>query len=320
MPNPTQLTQGQNRPIPPGHPNRTTLTLSQMGSIGLLVLLAVACGEHAGPAGPDLPATELHVATVSGDLPATDPFAAAWDRAREVKVELLPQDVAAPRLVGTEKGELLLRGLTDGTRVAFRLVWEDDTVEDLLDSHRSSDAVAIQLPAAPLTPVPPNAMMGEEGKPVALVLWRAYRQRRHAGETVGVDALYPARTSDHYPPEAAKDPADRAVLERLYHPPVAVGNPVSVAAASPVEDLTAEGFGTLTSARPRSDGHGEHREGRWHVVISRPLDTEPNAPTGLRPGVSTHIAVAVWDGGKNQRGSRKMRSVWVPLVMEEAGP
>jgi len=296
-------------------------SLALLAGLGLLS----ACGDHPEAGRPQLAATEIVCATVPADAPLDDPLADVWKDARPVRVALLPQDVAAPRLTEPGVQEVLVQALQGGGRVAFRLVWEDDTVDDLVDVRRATDAVAIQLPAAPLGDVPPDAMMGEAGRPVALVLWRALWQRRADGGTVGIDALYPNRTSDHYPPEAARDPDDRAVLSRLYAPPRAVSNPVSppadgAGAARTVEDLVAEGFGTLAPATPRSGGRGVHRDGRWHVVIWRPLDVEPGAPTALRPGVATHLAVAVWDGGAMQRGSRKMRSVWVPLVLAEAAP
>jgi len=109
-------------------------------------------------------------------------------------------------------------------------------------------------------------------------------------------------------------------MEKLYDPPAAVGNPVATV-DSAVQDLIAEGFGTLAPAGERvSSGKGVHRDGRWHVVLTRPLDLEPGSATRLRPGTSGFGAVAVWNGGKNHRGSIKMRSVWVPLVFEEVSP
>ena len=290
--------------------------------VALLAVAVLACGGPGAGEGPDLPAKELRVARAGGELPSADPFSPAWERARPVLVPLLLQDVAEPRL--TEKGieTLELRSLHDGERIAFRIEWADEASEDLVDTGRSADGVAIQFPASNAEGGVPDSMMGEKGKPVAITYWRAAWQRRVDGGTHGIAALYPNALIDHYPPDAAKGEEDRANLTRLYEPPVAVGNPVAVReVASPVEDLRAEGFGTLApAAKTRSSGKGVHRDGAWHVVIARPLDLAPGSPTSLRPGKSTYIAVAVWDGGKNQRGALKMRSIWVPLEIEEATP
>jgi DMSO reductase family type II enzyme heme b subunit len=290
----------------------------------ILVLLSLAVagcgGEGAGPG--ELPAKELRAARVEGDLPGDDPFASSWDQARDVIVPLLVQDVAEPRL--TEKGveTLRVRALHDGQRIAILLTWEDDGTDDLVDVDRSADGVAIQFPATGGADGVPDAMMGEEGKPVAISLWKASWQRRVDGGTTGIAALYPNAAIDHYPPEAAKDPTKRAQLTKLYEPPVAVKNPVAAKEwPDPVEDLVAEGFGTLAHAEgPGSTGRGVRKDGRWHVVIARPLDLAAGAKTNLRPGQATYIAFAVWNGARDNRGSKKMRSIWVPLEITEVSP
>jgi len=230
--------------------------------------------------------------------------------------------VAEPRL--SEKGveALRLRALHDGTRVAFHLSWENDTAEELVDVDRSTDAVALQLPATGADGPIPDSMMGEEGRPVSIHLWRYSWQRRLQGHPFGIDALYPNAAVDHYPPEGARDEAARSELERLYDPPAAVGNPLARARPpSAVEDLRAEGFGTLSHTEKQSStGVGRHADGRWSVVITRPLDLAPGSTGRLRPGEETYVAVAVWDGAGNHSGSRKMRSVWVPVRFAEAMP
>ncbi len=46
-------------------------------------------------------------------------------------------------------------------------------------------------------------------------------------------------------------------------------------------------------------------------MLSRPL------PTGLDPGMRTQVAFAVWQGAHQEVGARKMRSVWVPLLVQK---
>ncbi len=289
---------------------------------GLLIALP-SCGKGSvGGDGPALAAKGLTITKVTAALPVEDPADPAWDDAREVVVTLLVQDVAEPRL--TEKGveTLRLRALHDGVRAAFRLDWADATAEDLVEIDQSTDAVALEFPATgPDGPVP-DSMMGEEGKPVSIILWRNAWQRRLMGEAYGVEALYPNRSVDHYPPDAGPTPESRAVLKKLYNPPVAVGNPMAaVERISATQDLTAEGFGTLTDAgKQTSSGEGIHQDGRWTVIITRPLDTTPAAAGILRPGETTYVSVAVWNGSKNQSGSLKMRSIWVPVRFAEARP
>lgn len=77
----------------------------------------------------------------------------------------------------------------------------------------------------------------------------------------------------------------------------------------------AEGYGTTTAAATQKAlGRGAWREGRWLVTIARPLD-EGEGVARLAAGQRTFVAVAVWDGASRQAGARKMRSVWIPLVL-----
>jgi DMSO reductase family type II enzyme heme b subunit len=304
--------------------------MGKMNWVWLAVGLALASagltgcgGDGAGGGDAAAPATELRVGWVrDGALPALDPLASAWDEAVEVSVQMLPQDVMEPRVPETTPTRVSLKGLHDGKRVAFRLVWADSEPQALIDVDRSSDAVAIQLPATGAGGPLPDAMMGEGGKPVLIAQWRLALQERLEGKPYGIKALYPNAVNDHYPFEGARDPSTRRVMETRYAPARAAGNPVAAAeVTSAVQDLVAEGFGSLAfSGKPVSTGKGVHRDGKWHVTISRPLDLEPGAKTVLRPGASTYIALAIWDGGKRQTGSKKMRSIWVPLSVEGVEP
>jgi DMSO reductase family type II enzyme heme b subunit len=80
----------------------------------------------------------------------------------------------------------------------------------------------------------------------------------------------------------------------------------------PVQDLVAEGPGSIRPApETRSVGRGTRTPQGWSVVLSRPL------PKGLDPGNRTQVAFAVWQGAHQEVGARKMRSVWVPLLLQK---
>lgn len=295
--------------------------------VPVLALIAAPGCEPRGPAAAAAapPAKELRIAFLrAGALPALDPTAAAWDEARETAVALLPQDVTEPRLLEKGVETLRLRALHDGARVAFRLEWADAAPDGLVDVSRQTDACAIELPATGAKGPLPDSMMGEKGKPVHIAFWRFASQERAAGKPHGVAALYPNAAIDHYPPLAAKDEATRAEMETRYAHARAAGNPVATERdRSAVEDLVAEGFGTLApapAAERTSAGAGVHEGGRWRVVISRPLDLAPGSRTQVRPGASGFVAVAVWDGRAGHVGAKKMRSIWIPMEVEGGHP
>jgi hypothetical protein len=176
-----------------------------------------ACGEGGGGSDASrIPGKELSITRVAGKLPVDDPGVKVWATAPEVVVPLLTQDVAEPRLTTGGVESVRLRGLCDGERVAIRITWDDPTAEDLVDVDRSTDAVALEVPATGEGGPVPDSMMGEEGKPVSIILWRHSWQVRHEGGKWGIDALYPNKTVDHYPPDAGPTPGSRSrKLERI---------------------------------------------------------------------------------------------------------
>jgi len=81
---------------------------------------------------------------------------------------------------------------------------------------------------------------------------------------------------------------------------------------SPVEDLSAEGFGTLTTQASQDvNGFGVWGNSTWSVVLKRKLSTNDSADTQfLRFGTYVPIAIAVWDGANGERNGQKGRSAW----------
>jgi hypothetical protein len=122
---------------------------------------------------------------------------------------------------------------------------------------------------------------------------------------------------DHYPFEAPSlEPgSDRQrSLERQYAPARALENPMEGPRDRPVQDLLAEGPGTLSPAPEQtSEGAGRRVGETWEVMIVRPI------PGDVSPGRRSQVAVAVWDGEHDEVGARKMRSGWIPLHVEEEG-
>jgi hypothetical protein len=258
-------------------------------TVGLLLAILVpagACSRSHEPA----PATEV-VAIRAANVPSA-PDDPAWRDA--------PPFSAA----------LVVRAITDGEHIAFRLDWADPTRDDVPGPGRFSDAVAVQLPQRTTADVP-APQMGEGDRPVEIAYWRATWQAVVDGREDSIKAIYPGATVDHYPFDAASlapgSEAQREMAER-YAPARALGNQMAGPRNQPVQDLVAEGPGTL---RPAADGHSTGRGVRtgtgWSVVLVRP------APAHVQPGSRTQVAFAVWEGSHQEAGARKMRSVWIPL-------
>lgn len=272
----------------------------------MLAVLAVACGEGSAPA-PH--ATE--VVAVRRAALATAPDAPEWRAVPTFAAALIPQDMVEPRLLAPSTAEVRVQAMTDGTRIAFRLAWPDPTADDTPGPSRFSDACAVQLPARTEADVP-APQMGEPGKAVEVSYWRAVWQATVDGRPDTVAALHPHAAVDHYPfeaPSLAPGSPEQQEMARRYAPARALGNEMAGPRTRPVEDLVAEGPGTLRRTEARSDGSGRRVDDGWAVVVTRPL------PEGLTPGRRTQVAFAVWEGGSGEVGARKMRSAWVPLLL-----
>ena len=276
--------------------------------IGSLLVLAVLAACQKGP-----PALTAEVVVVSRASVPADPADAAWNDAPVHIAPLILQDMVEPRLLKPSTAEVRVRAITDGARLAVRLDWRDPAQADVPGPARFSDACAVQFPAT-LTADTPAPQMGEKGKPVEITFWRATWQAAVDGRGDTIKDLYPNATVDAYPFQAAsleKDSPAQREMELRYAPARAVGNRMAGPRDRPVENLVAEGPGTLTPAPPsESNGRGRRSADGWSVVILRPL------PNGLAPGKRTQVAFAVWQGVQQEVGSRKMRTGWVPILVE----
>jgi DMSO reductase family type II enzyme heme b subunit len=148
-------------------------------------------------------------------------------------------------------------------------------------------------------------------------VWQDDMERAKSG-TDRIAALYPQSGVDPNAYPFANNPAARQEMERRYSPAAAAGNPVTVRPqAGAVQEIMAEGFGTSSvPAEQHATGRGVWAGNLWAVTIARPLK-EGADRNNLEVGTKTYVAFAVWDGAERQTGSRKMRSGWVPLFVEE---
>jgi DMSO reductase family type II enzyme heme b subunit len=103
--------------------------------------------------------------------------------------------------------------------------------------------------------------------------------------------------------------------EGVYNPGRATHNILSDASMrrSPIEDLNAEGFSTLTTqAQQDVDGKGNWSNNRWSVVFKRTLKTKDANDTQFSGG-KTPMAIAIWNGGNKERNGQKAVTQWQTL-------
>ena len=253
---------------------------------------------------------DLQVVSVPGiTLDANDSI---WKTAPIHGSNLILQDLVEPRQMKVSTQQVQVQAVTDGKEIAFRLEWTDPSLNDAAKPHYFVDGCAVQMPVIIEANVP-APQMGEIGKTVQISYWRADWQAIVDGRADNIQSRYPNAVPDHYPFEARSlesDPNAQKETALRYSPARALGNDRQGPRAQPVEDLIAEGPGTLSpNPQPFSKGRGVRSDNGWAVVIARPL------PEGFSKDNPSQIAFAVWEGSQGETGARKMRTGWVPVMM-----
>lgn len=258
--------------------------------------------------------TTLFVARVDGDLPADAPFAAAWDAAPVATVALSGQLVTPPKVDQPAFPSVRARALEDGRRIAVMLEWDDPTVdESTVGSDVFADAAAIQIALGTGTSI----CMGQLAGGLNIWHWKADWAATMAGAGA-LEDVHPGMPTDVHIPTTEDDPT---LTEDGFMTGDMAGNPRSSATfTSSVEDLSAVGFGTLTSQPADAQnvhGASESRDGVWRVVMSRDLDdNDPNDAVLDPSGPAAVVAFAVWDGSRGDRDGLKSVSAWLALAFQ----
>jgi DMSO reductase family type II enzyme heme b subunit len=257
--------------------------------------------------------TTPDVQAVSAERITLDPNDKVWDAAPLHSSKLILQDLVDPRLMEASTQEVLVKAITSGGEIAFRLEWADASQNDLPGPREFVDAAAVQLPAKIEASVP-APQMGEAGKNVEISYWRADWQAIVDGRADEIAALHPNATVDHYPFRAKpleNDPNAKASAEMRYAPARKLGNNRSGPRENPVEDLIAAGPGTLSPGpNAWSKGKGVRTKNGWAIVLTRPI------PEGFSQASPTQVAFAVWEGTHREAGARKMRTGWVQMLQK----
>lgn len=251
------------------------------------------------------------------DLP-THPDSSVWAAAEAVNVPLMPLWWRPER-----PEEIAVKAVHDGRELALLLIWSDAT-----DDHTAirpqdfRDAAAVQFS---LTPDPPFIAMGQKGFRCNIWMWKSERQADLEPAFQDLDKIYPYIGIDSYP-NLLKSPVEQPARHALtlesdptFVTAWGAGNIVAdPTRKSSVENLTAEGFGTLRALPPIDQtvfAVGAYSTGSYRVLFRRPLDSGAEQAVFLKPGVTVPVAFAVWNGSAGDRDGKKSITIWQQLVI-----
>jgi mono/diheme cytochrome c family protein len=237
----------------------------------------------------------------------------AWSNVPSAKLIVSPlwwRDHADP--------DLQVAAIHDGKSIAIRLTWLDMSQNDSVRRPEDfEDMAAVQLykgrpePFVGMGALPSKA---GSGPGVDLWLWRAAWNRNVASADNILDD-YPLDMPHYRDVNKGKDflPPDFLTAR-------AAGNLISDPAKTQAgSNMAAQGFGSVTF-RPRTSqfvtADATCKDGRWTVVLRRPLEVGPDDGVPLAPGDVCSIAFALWDGAANDRNGQKLVTIWHDLKIE----
>ncbi len=265
----------------------------------------------------------LTVKYIAADLDGADQ--ALGRHAAPLKVELQIQDLTFPNGGGSVQ-EVEVRGFHNGETIFFGIKWNDASRNDRAIAHEQfRDAVGLMFPLETVKVISPekpfSPRMGDRGKPVNIWHWKADWEKELTvdGGFEHMQDLYPNMwhdfDSDPHPCIYNKEVHDSV---DLLAGGLAAGSLLSLPRGRSVEDLNAVGFGTLTSQTHQDvKGKGSWSNGKWDVVIYRPMTTPDVNDVQFVPGMSTFLNTAVWNGIEGDRNGQKSISIrWRPLKIE----
>ncbi len=262
----------------------------------------------------------IQAARLEGDLPLKDVSSADWQNATAVEVPLSAQQVTKPFLLNASVRTITVRALHNDVSLAILVTWEDATENaQMVRVQDFRDAVALQFP---LAAGPPFYCMGQAGANVNIWHWKADWQADLIARA-DVDTVYTNMYVDAYTfadAEKGKAASIADYTESQYLPAMATGNLFASAELhTPVEDLIAGGFGSLTAQsleEQNVQGYGVWENGRWQVIFSRALQSSDEGDVNFTPGTEYAISFAVWDGANQERNGQKSTSQWVTFLLE----
>jgi cytochrome b558/566 subunit A len=236
---------------------------------------------------------------------------------------LSAQNVTKPMLLDAKVRSVTARALQNDSQIAVLVEWSDESQDDRPVAVQDfRDAVALQFP---LVQGQPYFCMGQQGGDVNIWHWKADWQA-DLNARQDMDSTYPDMYVDEY---TFADPAKGVSAgvgdysDPNYVTALAAGNlfasPVHL---SPVEDLIAGGFGSLTAQAAEAQnvqGFGSWADGKWQVIFTRDLQSPEAEDITFAPGKAYSLAFAVWDGSNEERNGQKSTSQWVTLQLR-AGP
>ena len=244
----------------------------------------------------------LKALSVTGDLP-DDPGDAAWEGAATIDIRLAGQVVAPPRWQNPSVEMVTIQALFNDTEIAFRLSWDDPFKDVVHDVAQEFDVTELNQVGG----------MGSYVEAIDMIP-RALDTFRDA-----VAMQFPVK-----PPTGTGKPhffrgssSDQVQLWVWNADLAEVGKRATI-------EGNARGWRQPITDQPETaqqiTGGAVWDQGRWRVVMRRPLRTEDKNDVQFEPGVFIPMALNAWDGSNGEHGLIMSLSSWYYVFLEGPTP
>lgn len=233
-----------------------------------------------------------------------DPENPLWENVPIQNIHMIPLNARRDPV-----DQVQFQSVMNDEGIAFRLEWEDHQPDRTSSRHQDfKDAIAMEFALGDVMlhehgHNEPFFGMGNRGKVVNIWQWRADWQTE-----------IETKEKLEYATEGLD--LDTMIFGGEVNPVDAL-NPFRDV---PVEELNAEGFGTLTP-QPQTKqnvlGKGVWKEGKWSVVFFRTLESLNKWDIKFEKKIPVLVAFAIWDGKHQDRNGRKVISMWQRLKVPE---
>jgi len=263
----------------------------------LIVVVSLVVAYHAMLMVVGGVATSGEQPMATADTVPVSPTDGQWADAPTRTVSLQAQQMAVP-YGGGSVDEVDVQALSNDSHVAFRLGWDDPTMDtNISEPEAYSDAAAIMLRGGEQPPI----TMGATGEPVNIWYWRASWQ--FSNKSSGGDMYaYPHPDDETQPGAAAGNPLSRNDYTQFG------------------QNYYAEGFGSLSAAEAQPvRASAERTDDGWAVTFVRERQPEGEYGAAFEEHDQMYLAFAVWNGSRDEVNGQKSITLQYATLDTESG-
>jgi hypothetical protein len=154
-------------------------------------------------------------------------------------------------------------------------------------------------------------------------MWKSERQADLEVAYQEIESIYPHLGIDSYPNlmRSAVEQPHRYALTLQSDPTFVTGWGAGNIVSDPqrksaVEDLSAQGFGTLRARRledQRVDARGVYSSNSYRIMFRRSFKPVGQNAVTFRPGETVPVGFAIWNGSAGDRDGKKSVTIWQEL-------